>query len=175
MSLLQGKKVAMVIAPENFRDEELQEPRQVLEQEGARVDVVSTSLEPAQGMLGASVLPQRLLSDLDLEEYDCLVFVGGTGAARFWEDARAHQLAREAVEQGRILGAICIAPVILARAGLLQGKAATVYPSEKQQLQRAGARVQEKPVVRDGLIVTGERPAAAREFGRELVQAMSGQ
>jgi protease I len=168
-----GKKAVMIIAPNGFRDEELKEPREILKQKGIKVTVASTSLNPASGMLGASVKPEILLSELKVEDYDAVIFVGGVGAKQYWDDPAAHRIAREALKKNKVLGAICIAPVILANAGVLSGKKATVWKSEAKRIKEKGATYSDKPVELDGKIVTGSGPQAAKEFGQAIAQLLT--
>src|SRR4030042_1829030 len=108
---LEGDRVVMVIAHSDFRDEELLKPKALLERAGARVTVASSSLEPATGTLGAEVTPDLLLKDVDAGEYEAVVFIGGPGAKEYWDNGTAHALARAGVEQGKVVAAICTAPV----------------------------------------------------------------
>lgn len=169
---LAGKRVVMIIAPENFRDEELIEPQNVLTGQGAEVKVASVSTETAKGMLDAQVKPDLLVNDLKPQEWDAIILVGGTGASVYWEDTLVHSMLNEAIKQNKIVGAICIAPVTLANAGILSGKKATVYPSEEGKLNDKGAECTGKRVERDGNIITASGPPAAREFGNVIAQAL---
>ena len=162
-------KVALVIAEKVFRDEEYQVPKKILLEKGIEVVTASTTTGWAEGKLGARVKPDLQINELKTEELDALVFVGGGGAAQYFDDPLAHQLARQMEEQGKVVAAICIAPVILARAGLLQGKKATVFPDGVSDLIRHGAEYTGKPVERDGLVLTSNGPEAAEAFGRTLV------
>jgi len=169
---LGGKKIVMIIAPQNFRDEELFEPKQILTEKGAEVKVASASLETAGGMLGAEVNPDMLISDIKPDQWDAILLVGGSGASKYWEDSSIHSMLNEAVEQNKIVGAICIAPVTLANAGILSGKKATVFISERQKLTDKGAQYTTKDVQRDGNIITASGPQAAKEFGNAIAQAL---
>lgn len=170
---LTGKKVVMIIAPQNFRDEELFEPKQLLAEKGAEVKVASASLEIAGGMLGAEIKPDMLISDIEPDQWDAIILIGGTGASRYWEDSSIHSMLNEAVEQNKIVGAICIAPVTLANAGILSGKRATVFISERQRLADKGADCTLKDVQRDGNIITASGPPAAKGFGEAIAEALS--
>jgi protease I len=169
---LAGKKVALVIASEKFRDEEFKEPRNLLIQAGAMVLIVSSKLTEATGMLGMKVKPDVLLQDLKPQGLAAVLFIGGVGASEYFHNPDAHVLAQEVLEQGGVVGAICIAPVTLARAGLLQGKRATVFKSEKEELTRAGASYTGNPVEIDGRIITGNGPAAAKGFAEAVVKLL---
>ncbi|MCK4426924.1 MAG: DJ-1/PfpI family protein [candidate division Zixibacteria bacterium] len=171
--VLTGKKIVMIIAPQNFRDEELFEPKQILTEKGAEVKVASASLEIAGGMLGAEVNPDMLISDIKPDQWDAIILVGGSGASRYWEDFSIHSMLNEAVKQNKIVGAICIAPVTLANAGILSGKKATVFISERQKLADKGAECTAKNVQRDGNIITASGPQAAKEFGNAIAQALT--
>ena len=168
-----GKKAVMIIAQDGFRDEELKEPREILKQKGIKVTIASSSLNPAKGMLGASVKPEILLSELRVEDYDAVIFVGGVGAKQYWDDPTAHRIAREALKKKKVLGAICIAPVILANAGVLSGKKVTVWESEAKRLKGKGATYTSKPVEIDGKLVTGSGPKAARQFGQAIAKLLT--
>ena len=173
MAKLKGKKAVMVIAEKNFRDEELFEPKKILEAEGVKVIVVSTSFNIARGMLGGKVKPDMLLSEIKVDDYDAIIFVGGSGASQYWNDSLAHNIAKEAVEKNKVLGAICIAPVTLANAGVLTGKKATVWPSEKGKIEAKGAIYTGESVQIEGKIITAEGPQAARRFGEAIAKVLS--
>lgn len=166
------KKVLMIIAQDGFRDEELLEPKEILERNGIEVKVASTSLTQARGMLGAKIKPDILVSDINVRDFAAVIFVGGIGASQYWDDPIAHKLAQDALDTNRIVAAICIAPVTLAKAGILSGKRATVWSSEAGQLKAEGANYTGRAVEKDGNIITASGPAAAREFGNEIVKAL---
>jgi protease I len=169
---LSGKKIVMVIAPQNFRDEELLQPKNILTEKGAEVKVACASLETAKGMLGAEVKPDMLVGEIKPEDWDAVILIGGTGASQYWDDSSIHAMLNEAVKQNKIVGAICIAPVTLANAGILSGKKATVFSSETQKLADKGAVCTGKDVERDGKIITASGPPAAKEFGNAIAQAL---
>ena len=162
----------MIIAQNNFRDEELFEPKKILEDAGVEVKVASTSLNLARGALGATAKPDLLISEITAGDFDAVIFIGGGGANQYWKDPVAHKLATEAVNSNKIIAAICIAPVTLARAGLLKEKKATVWSSETGQLKIAGAIYTGKNVEKDGNIITASGPFAAKEFGEEIKKAL---
>lgn len=171
---IEGKSVLMVIAQEQFRDEELSVPKEAFETAGARVTVAAPAKAPAKGMLGATVMPDLELAAVSVEEYDAVVFVGGVGAQSLFDDPTAHALAKGAAEGGKVVAAICLAPSILARAGLLDGRRATVWMSEKQTLSAHGAEYTGEAVTVDGSIVTANGPEAAGRFAHAVINALVG-
>jgi protease I len=169
---LAGKKVVMIIAPENFRDEELIEPQDILTEEGAEVKVASFSLKTCKGMLGAQVKPDMVISDIIPEKWDAILLVGGSGASKYWDDSTVHSILNEAVKQNKLVGAICIAPVTCANAGILKGKKATVYETEATKLKEKGADYTGADVQIDGRIITANGPQSAKEFGAAIAAAL---
>ena len=167
-----SNKILMVIAHEGFSDEEMTVPKEMFEAKGLDVVVASSSKSEAKGMLGRSVKPDALLSEVKAEDFSAVVFVGGIGAKTYWNDATALGLARDAHQQGRVVAAICIAPVILANAGLLEGKRVAVWPSEKGRIEKKGGRCTGADVEVDGRLITANGPKAAGEFGRAILTAL---
>jgi protease I len=170
---LEGQKAALVIASQGFRDEEFSQPKEILESAGAQVVVISSTLEESKGMLGMRVRPDLSVDSLRVADYEAVIFVGGVGAQEYWDDSTAHAIARAAVESGKVLGAICIAPVTLANAGVLSEKKATVWSSEREKLEEAGAVYTGADVEVDGRMVTASGPGAAEEFGKRIVKLLS--
>ncbi|MBA4370557.1 MAG: hypothetical protein C0418_03140 [Coriobacteriaceae bacterium] len=165
-------KVLMVIAPDQFRDEEYAHPKQVLEQRGATVVTGSVAPGPCRGKLGMLAHAEVAVAEADPDDYDAVVFVGGPGSSVFFDDEDAQDLALDMAEDGKVVGAICIAPSILAHAGLLEGRAATSFDSQEDDLVMHGARWTGADVEIDGRIVTANGPAAALDFGETLADML---
>jgi protease I len=169
---LKDKKIVMIIAHNGFRDEEYKEPRAIFDKNGIKVTVASSSLELAKGMLGAKVKPDINYKDIKVDDYDAVVFVGGVGAQEYWNDSKAQQIAKDSVTKNKLLAAICIAPVTLANAGVLEGKKSTVFSSEKGFLKAKGANYTGKNVEVDGKIITADGPTSAKDFGDAIIKAL---
>jgi protease I len=174
MSSLSGKNVLLIIAPSNFRDEELFDTKTELEKAGAATTIASKQTGTITGMLGGTAKATLSLSAVKASDFDAVVFVGGSGASAYFNDSTAQKIAKDAAAQGKVLAAICIAPSILANAGLLQGKDATAFSSESGNLQSKGANYTGQAVTVDGKIITANGPAAAKQFGKEIVKALAG-
>lgn len=169
----EGKKVLFVVAPKDFRDEELLEPRQELKNHKIITKIASKKVKEAKGKLGAKVKVDYDIDDVLVQDYDAIIFVGGPGATIYFDDETALSMAREAFEEEMIIGAICIAPVILAKSGILKGKKATVFPSGKQDLETAGAKYTGEEVTTDENIITANGPAAAKKFANKIIELLS--
>ncbi|MEM2963453.1 MAG: DJ-1/PfpI family protein [Candidatus Anstonellales archaeon] len=172
------KKVLFVIAPSDFRDEELFETKKALEKVGVvDSELASTKKGEAVGMLGRRTNVDLLVSQVKLANYSAVVFVGGKGVEshRLAENPDVLKLAREAYASGKVVGAICIAPRILASAGIVNGKKVTSFPDSKTKelLKNAGSYYTGASVERDGKIITADGPNSATIFGEKIAQALS--
>jgi protease I len=166
---LQGANILMVIAPKDFRDEELFTPKELFLTAGANVAVASTTLDTCIGMLGGKVRPDVDLAVANMADFDALVFVGGAGATVLWDNPQAHALAQTAKGANKLIGAICLAPVILAKAGLLNGVEATCFKSAQADLVAGGAIFKPDAVVTHQGIVTADGPLAAKPFAEKMI------
>lgn len=167
-----AKRVLAVIAFERFRDEEYLVPREAFEQAGIGVTTCASSLGTASGKLGAQVEVDVRLADAGPDEYDAVVFVGGPGSKDYWDDETAHALARAFDEAGKLVCAICSAPITLARAGLLEGRSAACFEGDRAELERAGATYMGAEVTLDGRFITGSGPAAAEAFAHTIIERL---
>ncbi|BAT72493.1 protease I [Thermosulfidibacter takaii ABI70S6] len=166
------KKVLMIIAHENFRDEELFVTKRVLEACGAKVDVVSNEKGVAKGMLGATFNVKHRYDEVNWDQYQVVVLVGGSGATVFWQDTTLQDLLRKAYNKGKIVAAICLSPVTLAKAGILKGRKATCWIGASRLLREHGVIYTGNPVEVYGRVVTAAGPFAAEEFGRVICKLL---
>ncbi len=169
------KKVLFIIAQENFRDDELTVPKQVLEDSGINVDVASITTDEAEGAQGFKIIPDVSVKAADIEEYEGVVVVGGPGALVLAEYEEVLQILKDAKEKDKIVASICIASVILAKADVIQGKKATVFetPDSVRALEEAGCEYTGEKVTVDGKLITANGPGAAEEFGKKVVEALT--
>ena len=176
MRELENKRILMIIASKGYRDEELSVPKKMFEDAGATVDIAADKEGRARGMLGSRVESDIVYSNAEIDKYDAVIFVGGVGSQVYWNDLKAHSLAKETIEKNKLLGAICLAPPTLAHAGVLKGKTATSYTSAATALKKAGANYTGQSVEVDGSIVTGDGPTAVVEFAQTIIDQLdSGQ
>jgi len=171
------KRAALVVAFVDFRDEEYFIPKEILEKNGVETTTVSSKPGQARGVLGGETAVDALLSDAQAKDFDALVFVGGSGAAGYFENPDALRLCRETLSENKVLAAICIAPAVLAQADCLRGKKATVWSSSFDKtfvklLKQKGADYQDKAVISDGKIITANGPLAARRFAQAIVDTI---
>lgn len=165
-------KILMVVAPERFRDEELFIPKEEFEKAGHQIFIASTIIGVCTGSRGGSIISNLLLKDICSDDYDAVVFIGGGGSKVFFNDLNAINIAKEMNDKGKIVAAICLAPVILANAGVLKDKKATVSGQEAKTIESKGAKYTEPGVTIDGNIVTGNAPKSSRLFGQKICELL---
>lgn len=178
MSISKRKSILMVIAYKNFRDEEYFKTRQVFENSGAEIKVASNKIGEAMGADGNTVEVDFLIKDVDVNDYDAIVFIGGLGVLTHLDNKDSYSLAKETISDNKILAAICISPVILAKAGVLKGKKATVWTSPMDKsaikiLEQNGAEFNDEQVVIDGMIITGNGLGASVEFATKVIKVLA--
>ena len=162
----------MVIAPDHFRDEEYLTPKRILEEQGVQVKTGSLTIGEAIGAGGARAQIDVLVSQVSPEDYDGVVFVGGSGMVNLVNNSEFTELARRFYEAKKLVAAICIAPALLANSGILTGKTATVWPEASQILEQAGAKYTGGNLEVDDILITANGPQAAEEFGRAIVKKL---
>jgi len=166
--MMDDRNVILIISPKNFCDEEYNVTRSILESSGINCEVASTNLSHAIGMEGTIVKPDIQLKNVDDRNYDGLCFIGGVGCTVYWHDREVHKLISDTFAKGLLLCAICLAPVILANAGMLTGKPATAYPSTENYLKKKGVLYSGKAVETDNNIITAKNPEAAERFASKI-------
>jgi protease I len=169
----------LLILAQGFDATEYQSTQRPLRNAGYTIVVAGPSEEQVSTLMANAdwlhVQPDVTLEDVQVEDYDGVVFIGGDGATvHYASHPEAHRVAQEALAQGKVIAAICIAPVILANAGVLEGKTATVWdpPSTCHILEQGGATCVDELVHRDGLVVTAREPASSRSFARAILEAI---
>ncbi|MFC1511217.1 DJ-1/PfpI family protein [Candidatus Margulisiibacteriota bacterium] len=165
------KKAAIIIAFQRFRDEEYAEPKAVLEKAGIEVTTASTQTGTATGKLGLPAKVDITLDQLNVADYDAVLFIGGPGSFDYYDNPLCHKIAQETIKQGKILGGICAAPGILANAGVLKGKKATMF-SDTGIFAKGGATYTGKGVEVDGKIITATGPETAKAWGEKITAAL---
>ncbi|HNX17507.1 MAG TPA: DJ-1/PfpI family protein [Methanoregula sp.] len=170
------KKAVIAVAPDKYRDEELTEPVAALTKAGIAFDIASTRPGTCKGMFGGKTTASLSFEEVDPKNYDGLIIIGGAGSQTYlWEDEVLVELARFFHESDKVVAAICLAPAVLARSGILKGKKATSYnsPAAFFEMKKGGAVLVNQPVVTDHRIITANGPAAAKDFAAAVVKELS--
>lgn len=167
-----------VISHEDFRDEEYFITRDMLESLGINIVTASSDKSPAKGIKGGEAIVDKLFSDVSPEDYSGVVVAGGRGIRAYFKNAELHDLLRSFFNAGKVVGAICAAPALLAEAGLLSGKKSTAWHTDEDMeypniLTGSGAVFVDTDIVVDGRIVTAKSPEYSRKFGEAIASLIA--
>lgn len=174
MENLLGKKVAMV-ATDGFEQAELLGPRQILEDAGAKVTVISLKPGEIRGWnhtdWGRTVRVEQTLDQADPGQFDALVLPGGViNADKLRMEPTAVQFVKWFFDAGKPVGAICHAPWLLIEADVVEGRRMTSWPSLQTDLKNAGAQWEDSMVVTHDGLVTSRKPDDIPAFGAKLIE-----
>jgi protease I len=170
--MAKDKAALLVVACYNFRDEEYRAVREKLEKLGYRITIASTVRQGATSLAENEVDPELLIDEVNPDDYEAIIFIGGPGACQYWYDAVVHDICRHAARDGKLVGALSHASVALAASGVLKGKRATGHASIFDKVITEHGEFTGKPVERDGNVITGEGGRRAGEFAEALAQAL---
>jgi protease I len=169
-------KALMIVAQKGYQPNEYGIPKKILEDAGIEVITASKKVGVCQSSGEPTTEATVSIDDLNVSDYDAIIFVGGPGAVDYQNDVNAHLTCQEAINREKVLAAICIAPTILAFADVLEGKKVTVWNEDNKQaeiLTKGGAEFVNQNVVVDGKIITANGPHAAEEFGKKVLEALN--
>jgi len=166
------KNAAFIVPPENFGDEELYALLTAFNEARINRIVASTRTGVLLGATGRTIDATMLVNQLNLDELDALIFIGGPGSTLFFNNPMILDLVRTAVVKRKIVAATDIAPGILANAGVLAGYRVTAFRDQRNMLTVAGAVYTGQPVEEDRNIITGAGPAAAIPFATTVTDAI---
>ncbi len=165
-------KILMVIAQTGFRDEELAIPKGILSKHS--ILVASITRSKATGSKGMIVQPDLAIYEANPHFFDAIIIVGGPGSTALAENNDVLKLVKEANKSNKIVAAICAGPLILARAGVLEGRQATIFPDMRliNDMRKGGALYTKGRVVVDGKIITADGPDSSEEFGKMIASML---
>jgi protease I len=173
---IQGKKIAILLAPVGSEQVEFEEPKKAVEDAGATVDVVGVQTGDAQTMNsdvnpGDTFTVEKTFSDVSADEYDGLIVPGGTvGADKLRGSDEAVSFVHSFFNQAKPVGVICHGPWMLVEADVVKGRTLTSYPTLKTDIRNAGGNWVDEEVVVDQGLVTSRNPDDVAAFCAKVVE-----
>lgn len=157
-----------------FEEAEALVPADLMRRAGIEVALVGVDGARVAGGHGIVVQADQTLDVIDPEQVELVMLPGGLGGVEAMEaSSAARELIRRVWDAGRYVAAICAAPTLLARMGLLKGRRAVCYPGMEEQMEGALPQPDAQVVV-DGKLITGQAPGAAFPFALQLVETLKG-
>lgn len=145
----------------------------VLRRAGVEVTVAGLKGGAIEGAHGVKVVAETTLDKVNASAFDAIALPGGyPGYVNLGEDSRLLKIIQTMNKENKLVTAICGAPSVLAKVGVLKSKTATIYPTAKDAL--GDAQYVDARVVVDGKVVTSQGPATAMEFSLKLVELLAG-
>lgn len=171
---LTGKRVALLVEDE-FEDRELTGPLEALRAAGATVTLVGpTQGREHRGKRGQAVVRSDMAAGAArIEDFDAIVIPGGHAPDKMRMRHAMVDLARDAMESGKPVAAICHGPQLLISANALRGRTLTCWPSIAVDVKNAGGLYVDKPVVEDGNLITSRKPDDVPMFSEAIIRALS--
>ncbi|MEJ7711068.1 MAG: DJ-1/PfpI/YhbO family deglycase/protease [Pyrinomonadaceae bacterium] len=168
-----GKKVAILIE-NNVEDSEFQVPFTALKAAGAEVTVLGSRMNEAyQGKEGkVSQKADATTTDARAEEFDAVVIPGGMAPDVMRTNMKTVRFVQEAMNQGKLVAAVCHGPQLLIEGDLLRGKRATGFRAIRKDMQNAGAQYMDEPLVVDGNLITSRQPGDLPIFTAEIIKRL---
>ena len=171
---LSGKRVAILVEDE-FEDRELTGPLDALRAAGADVTIVGPTRGASfRGKRGdATVTSDMAAGEARMHDFDALVIPGGHAPDKMRMRHAMVDLARDAMDAGKPVAAICHGPQVLISANALRGRTLTCWPSIAIDVKNAGGLYVDKPVVEDGNLITSRKPDDVPVFSEAIIRALS--
>ncbi|HET9824092.1 MAG TPA: type 1 glutamine amidotransferase domain-containing protein [Chitinophagaceae bacterium] len=177
MANLNGKTVA-ILTENGFEEIELTSPRKALEEAGATVHIVSPQKEKVKAWnhdrWSIELAVDKNISDVKAEDYDALMLPGGVlNPDKLRRNQEAVEFAKDFLEAGKPVAAICHGPQLLIETGLLEDRDMTSFPSVQTDLKNAGANCHDREVIVDNGLVTSRSPEDLEAFNEKMVEEIA--
>lgn len=166
---------ALVFLAPGFEEIEASTIIDILRRSGVEVTVAGLVPGPIEGAHGLKFMPDKSIEEVSARGFDAVVCPGGApGFENLRRNQRVIAMVKEAFSSGKLVAAICASPAVLSDAGVLRGKACTIYPGMENELEKGGGIPKKDNIVVDENIVTSRGPATALSFALVLAEKMVG-
>jgi protease I len=174
---LKGKRVALLVT-DGFEQVELTAPKEALEKLGATVDILSDTIDTVRGWHhdkpADTFKVSKTFEVARIHDYDALVLPGGViNSDQIRNIPRAQELVKQAATQEKPIAVICHGAWLLVSAGLVKGRTLTSWNSLKDDISNAGGHWIDKPVVKDGSLISSRKPDDLPAFNRQLIELLA--
>ena len=177
MTKLNGKNIA-ILTENGFEEVELTSPKRALEEAGATVHIISPQEEKVKAWdhdhWSIELPVDTNIADAKCDDYDALVLPGGVlNPDKLRRNTEAVEFAKDFLEAGKPVAAICHGPQLLIETGLLEGREMTSYSSIQTDLKNAGANWHDREVIVDNGLVTSRSPDDLEAFNKKMIEEIA--
>lgn len=168
-----AKNILIVLPEKDFNETEFSAVLRHIRNNGHRAFIASDAVGLATGRQGMKVKGDVNFLNIHPSNFDALVIIGGSGIKEYWGNTLLHAAVVKFASLRRIIAAICSAPVVLSRAGILNGLQAVCYPDDRRELERSGTTYIDEPVVIRKNIITARDSKAADAFALTIIEKLT--
>jgi len=166
---------ALVFLASGFEEIETVTIVDILRRAGVDVTVAGLTPNVTEGKHAMRIVPDKSIDDVSVDDFDAVICPGGNpGYKNLRKDPRVIDMVKKAFNSNKLVAAICAGPTVLSDAGILEGKACTIYPGMDEELEAGGGKPKQDIVVVDGNIITSRGPATALPFALKLAEKLAG-
>lgn len=161
--------ILIFLSANSFSEEEYLIIKKVFLNAGKRIFITSDSHTVCCGDNGLKVKADTDFYNVNDKNFSAIVLIGGKGSKDYWDNETLHKITRDFQSAGRIVAAICSAPIILARAGLLTNIPTTCWSEDKNELIKLGINYNDRSVVVEKGVITSDGPRSAKQFAETVL------
>lgn len=168
-----NKSILLILPVLDFNEQEYLTIYAFLIKNGFRVFIASDAHTICVGKNGLKVKNDISFFNMREANFAGIIIIGGKGVKNYWDNSTLHNLVKKFLSAKKIIGAICSAPVILAKAGILIGLNAVCFPEDRKELEREGALYTDSSVVVSKKIITAKDASSSQEFAAAFINGLN--
>jgi len=161
--------ILIFLSANSFSEEEYLIIKKVFLNADKRIFITSDSHTVCSGDNGMKVKADTDFYNVNDKNFSAIVLIGGKGSKDYWDNEQLHNIVKNFKRSGKIVAAICSAPVILARAGLLSQIPATCWSEDKNELIKLGINYNDRSVIAENTVLTSDGPRSAEQFAETVL------
>jgi protease I len=163
------KSILIILPADKFNELEFVTVKNILSRKGYNIFIASDAHTLCIGSDGLRVRADVNLYNMHVQNFAAVIFIGGDGARNYWNNSLLHKLAVDFNNAEKMIAAICSAPVLLAKAGVLFERNATCYPADRKEIEKNNMTYKSLPVVVCGNIITAQSSSDSSEFANVII------
>ena len=166
------KKVAVVVT-DLVEDVEFTDPVEAIKNAGHDVTTIGFEVGTIKGKHGTKINIDKSIADVAPEDFEALFIPGGFSPDQLRADQRFVDFVKSFLSKNKLTASICHGPQLMIQTGLVHGRTMTSYLTVQPDLYYAGARIEDRPVVIDGNLITSREPKDIPAFNEAVVAALA--